>query len=100
VARREFAVVGENNLGCLGQWLIVGSCLFIYLAAFAFFSMPVWAPETEPNVPFTGGLVIAPPATAGSTATLPVPDAMIMLLLLGVLAAVQFFFLTRNRYKV
>jgi hypothetical protein len=99
VARREFAVVGENNLGCLGQWLVVGTCLFIYLAAFAFFSMPVWAPETEPNVPFQGGLIIPPPVTAGSTATLPVPDAMIMLLLLGVLAAVQFFFLTRNRYK-
>jgi hypothetical protein len=101
-ARREFAVVGENNLGCLGQWLVVGTCLFIYLAAFAFFSMPVWAPETEPNIPFTGGLVIPPPATGGaeSTATLPVPDAMIVLLLLGVLAAIQFFFLTRNRYKV
>ncbi len=100
VARREFAVVGENNLGCLGQWLVVGTCLLIYLAAFAFFSVPVWAPETEPNVPFQGGLVIPPPATAGASATLPVPDAMIMLLLLGVLAAVQFFFLTRNRYKV
>jgi hypothetical protein len=94
-ARREFAVVGGNNLGCLGQWLVVGSCLFIYLAAFAFFSVPVWAPETEPNIPFQGGLVV-PPTSATST---PVPDAMIMLLLLGVLAAIQFFFLTRNRYK-
>jgi hypothetical protein len=98
-ARREFAVVGENNLGCLGQWLVVGTCLFIYLAAFAFFSVPVWAPETEPNIPFQGGLAIAPPTAAGGTPTLPVPDAMIMLLLLGVLAAIQFFFLTRNRYK-
>src|SRR5206468_12190056 len=34
-ARREFAVVGEQNLGCLGQWLVVGTCLLIYLAAFA-----------------------------------------------------------------
>lgn len=102
VARREFAVIGENNLGCLGQWLIVGTCLFIYLAAFAFFSIPVWPPETEPNIPFIGGIIIGPPATggAGQTATLPQTDAILMLVLMGVLAAVQFFFLTRNRYKV
>lgn len=102
VARREFAVVGENNLGCLGQWLIMGTCLFVYLAAFAFFSFPVWSPETETNIPFVGGLAIPPPATAGAaaTATLPTADAMIMFVLLGVLAAIQFFFLTRNRYKV
>ncbi|HEY6285983.1 MAG TPA: hypothetical protein VIX20_10000, partial [Ktedonobacteraceae bacterium] len=31
VARREFAVVGERNLGCVGQWFIVGTCLFIYI---------------------------------------------------------------------
>ncbi len=86
VARREFAVVGENNLGCLGMWLVMGTCLFIYLAAFAFFSMPAFNPiETPPNIPFTSG---------SST------DAFVMLVLLGVLAGIQFFFLTRNRYKV
>jgi hypothetical protein len=101
VSRREFAVVGENNLGCLGQWLILGTCLFIYLAAFAFFSFPVWPPETEQNIPFVAGLAIGPPATgAEATATLPLADATIMFVLLGVLAAIQFFFLTRNRYKV
>ncbi|HEV2581909.1 MAG TPA: hypothetical protein VGT44_13730, partial [Ktedonobacteraceae bacterium] len=42
VARREFAVVGENNLGCVGQWLVLGTCLLIYIAAFAFFSLPVF----------------------------------------------------------
>ncbi len=46
VARREFALVGEKNLGCLGQWLVLGTCLLIYLAAFAFFSIP--ASTTSP----------------------------------------------------
>jgi hypothetical protein len=86
VSRGEFAVVGENNLGCLGQWLVVGTCLLVYLAAFAFFSMPLFsADETPPNIPFTPG------ATS---------DAFVMLVILGLLAGVQFFFLVRNRYKV
>lgn len=93
VARREFAVVGENNLGCIGQWLIVGTCLLIYIAAFAFFSLPVFPNETEPNIPFTpgGGLVVGPPGTINAVATF---------VFIGILAAVQFYFLTRNRYKV
>lgn len=86
VSRGEFAVVGENNLGCLGQWLIVGTCLFVYLAAFAFFSIPAFnAEETPPNIPFTPG---------GTS------DAFVMLVILGLLAGIQFFFLVRNRYKV
>jgi hypothetical protein len=94
VARREFAVVGENNLGCLGQWLIVGTCLLIYIAAFAFFSLPVFPNETEPNIPFTpgGGFVLAgAPGTVGAVA---------IVIVIGILAAVQFYFLTRSRYKV
>nr|MBA2396008.1 hypothetical protein [Ktedonobacteraceae bacterium] len=64
VARREFAVVGENNLGCLGQWLVVGTCFFVYLAAFAFFSIPTFS-EVEPNIPFVGGMSVGPlPAVA------------------------------------
>jgi hypothetical protein len=86
VSRGEFAVVGENNLGCLGQWLIVGTCLLVYLAGFAFFSMPSFsADETPPNIPFTPG---------GTS------DAFVMLIILGLLAGIQFFFLVRNRYKV
>jgi len=86
VSRGEFAVVGENSLGCLGQWLIVGTCLFVYLAAFAFFSIPSFnAEETPPNIPFTPG---------GTS------DAFVMLVILGLLAGIQFFFLVRNRYKV
>jgi len=93
VARREFAVVGENNLGCLGMWLIVGTCLLIYIAAFAYFSLPVFPNETEPNIPFTpgGGLVL------GSGGNI---NAVVVFVIIGILAAVQFYFLTRNRYKV
>lgn len=99
-ARREFAVVGENNLGCLGMWLVMGTCLFIYLGAFAFFSLPVWPPETEPNIPFTSGSIVAPPTPPGQTPVVGQADAIVMLIVMGVLAAIQFYFLTRNRYKV
>jgi len=93
VARREFAVVGENNLGCLGMWLIVGTCLFIYLGAFAFFSIPGFR-ETETNIPFASGLTIPAPGGIG------IADAIAVLVLMGILAGIQFFFLIRNRYKV
>jgi hypothetical protein len=97
VARREFAVVGENNLGCVGQWLVIGTCLIIYLAAFAFFSIPGFR-ETNPNVPFVPGLVLN-----NSTPVSPSPgspDAVIVFILLGLLAGIQFYFLVRNRYRV
>jgi hypothetical protein len=85
VSRREFAVIGEQNLGCLGMWLVVGTCLFVYLAAFAFFSILNFGDaETPPNIAFKPG---------GSA------DAFQMFILLGVLAGIQFFFLVRNRYK-
>jgi len=99
VARREFAVVGEQNLGCLGQWLVVGTCLLLYLAAFALFSLPGFR-ETNPNIPFVPGKVIPVPPPAGQPVTPGTPDAMVMLLIMGILAAIQFYFLVRNRYKV
>jgi hypothetical protein len=100
VARREFAVAGEKNLGCMGMWLVVGTCLFVYLAAFAFFSLPVWPPETETNIPFVAGQAIPPPTPVGQAPAIPANDALVMLLFLGILAAIQFFFLVRNRYKI
>ena len=99
VARREFAVVGEQNLGCLGQWLVIGTCLLIYLAAFALFSLPGFR-ETNPNIPFVPGKVIPAPPPAGQPVTPGTPDAMVMLLIMGILAGIQFYFLARNRYKM
>ncbi len=99
VARREFAVIGENNLGCTGMWLIVGTCLFIYLSAFGLFSIPGFR-ETEPNVPFISGLNVPAPAAAGQAPTLGQADAVVLLIFMGILAGIQFVFLIRNRYKV
>jgi len=99
VSRREFAVVGEQNLGCLGQWLVVGTCLLIYLAAFAFFSLPGFR-ETNPNIPFVPGKLLPAPPPPGQPVTPGSPDAMIMFLIMGLLAGIQFYFLVRNRYKI
>ena len=96
-ARREFAVVGERNLGCIGMWLVLGTCLLIYLAAFAFFSIPVWPPETEPNIPFVSGLLVPP---HGASETGPDPTAIEMFVIMAILAGIHFYFLVRTRYKV
>jgi hypothetical protein len=92
VARREFAVVGERNLGCVGQWLVVGTCLFIYIASFAFFSIPGFR-ETEPNIPSTPGTGFNAGISGGA-------HAIVVFFFIGILAAVQFYFLVRNRYRV
>jgi hypothetical protein len=90
VARREFAVVGEKPLGCLGMWLLVGTSLFIYIAAFALFSMPGFH-DTETNIPFSPGSIL------GSKSQL---DALVVALIIGTVAAIQFYYLVRNRYRV
>jgi hypothetical protein len=92
VARREFAVVGERNLGCVGQWLVVGTCLFIYIASFAFFSIPGFR-ETEPNIPSIPGTGFNAGISGGV-------HAIAVFFVIGILAAIQFFFLVRNRYRV
>jgi hypothetical protein len=92
VARREFAVVGERNLGCVGQWLIVGTCLFIYIASFGFFSIPGFR-ETEPNIPSTPGTGFNAGVTGGA-------HAIVVFIVIGILAGIQFYFLVRNRYRV
>lgn len=90
VARREFSVVGEKPLGCLGMWLLVGTSLFVYIAAFAIFSIPGFR-DTETNIPFSPGSIL------GSKAQL---DALVVAVIMGLLAAIQFYFLVRNRYRV
>src|SRR6266567_1431787 len=92
VARREFAVVGERNLGCVGQWLIVGTCLLIYIASFAFFSIPGFR-ETEPNIPSTPGTGFNAGISGGA-------HAIVVFIVIGILAGIQFYFLVRNRYRV
>jgi hypothetical protein len=91
VARREFAVVGERNLGCIGQWLIVGTCLLIYIAAFGFFSIPGFR-ETEANIPSTPG--------TGFNEGPGGIHAIAVFIIIGLLAGIQFYFLVRNRYRV
>jgi hypothetical protein len=92
VARREFAVVGEHNLGCVGQWLVLGTCLLIYIASFGFFSIPGFR-ETEPNIPSTPGTGFNAGITGGI-------HAIIVFVVIGILAGIQFYFLVRNRYQV
>jgi len=91
VARREFAVVGERNLGCIGQWLIVGTCLLVYIAAFGFFSIPGFR-ETEPNIPSIPG--------TGFNLGIGGVHAIAVFIIIGLLAGIQFYFLVRNRYRV
>lgn len=100
VARREFAVVGENNLGCLGMWLVFGTCFLIYMACFGFFSMAVFNNETEPNIPWVSGTLIQQHVKAGAPPILGYSDAVVTFIVLGIIAAIQFYFLARNRYKV
>jgi hypothetical protein len=91
-ARREFAVVGERNLGCVGQWLVVGTCLLIYIASFGFFSIPGFR-ETEPNIPSV-------PGTGFNAGIAGGVHAIIVFIIIGLLAGIQFYFLLRNRYRV
>ncbi len=96
VARREFAVVGEKPLGCLGMWLVVGTCLFVYIASFAFFSIPGFH-DTETNITFYPGAAIG---IHTATGVKPALDAVVVVVIIGIVAAIQFFYLVRNRYRV
>lgn len=96
VSRREFAVVGEKPLGCLGMWLVVGTAFLIYIASFAIFSLPGFH-ETETNIPFFPGFGIGISVPGG---TQPAIDALVVVVIIGILAAIQFHFLRRNRYRV
>src|SRR5690348_7577926 len=82
--QREFAPVSPQQLGCTGQWLVLGTLLLIYLFGFALFSMPNFF-EIEALAlfyqPGQGGL----------------HDAFWAFLLMGGLAALQFTIFVRRR---
>src|SRR5215469_11381898 len=82
--QREFAPTQAQQLGCVGQWLVLGTLLLIYFFGFAVFSMPSFF-ETEAlalfYVPGPGNL----------------HDAFWAMLLMGGLVALQLTFLTRRR---
>jgi hypothetical protein len=82
--QREFASTQAQQLGCTGQWLVLGTLLFIYLAGFSLFSMPNFF-ETEALAlfyePGRGGL----------------HDAFWGLLLMGGLALLQLAIFVRRK---
>ena len=82
--QREFASTQVEPLGCVGQWLVLGTLLFIYLFGFAVFSMPSFF-ETE-------ALALFYQPGPGN-----LHDAFWATLLMGGLATLQFIFLVKRR---
>ncbi len=82
--QREFVPAAARNvtLGCTGQWLVMGTLLFIYLAGFGLFSYPQFF-DTEQNL-----IIVQGP--------LALHDAYWVMLIAGALAAMQFAFLMRR----
>ena len=84
--QREFAPTAPQQLGCTGQWLVLGTLLLFFLMGFAFFSLPVFY-ELESGLAF-----FYQPGYAG------LHDAWWMLLLMGGLGLYQLVVLVRRRY--
>lgn len=84
--RHEYASVAATQLGCVGQWLVLGTIILVYLAGFAFLSLQQFF-ETEAL-----GITYAPGPSQ-------LHDAFWSLLVFGGLALVQFILLAR-RYKL
>lgn len=84
--QREFAPTSPQQLGCTGQWLVLGTLLLFFLVGFAFFSLPVFY-ELESGLAF-----FYQPGYGG------LHDAWWMLVLMGGLGLYQLAVLTRRRY--
>lgn len=82
--QREFAPTTAQQLGCTGQWLVLGTLAFVYIFGFAWFSIPSFF-ETEAL-----GLVYQP-GNGG------MHDAFWVALLMFGFAALQFALLIRRR---
>jgi hypothetical protein len=81
--RHEYASVAATQLGCTGQWLVLGTIILVYLAGFAFLSLQQFF-ETEAL-----GISYAPGPSQ-------LHDAFWSLLVFGGLGLVQFILLARR----
>ncbi len=81
--RHEFASVAPVQLGCTGQWLVLGTIILVYLAGFAFFSFQQFFEVEALGINYAGG--------PGQ-----LHDAFWSLLVFGGLALVQFILLARR----
>ncbi|HEV2237318.1 MAG TPA: hypothetical protein VGR57_11720 [Ktedonobacterales bacterium] len=82
-SQNEFASDRAEALGCTGQWLVLGTGLLIYLAGFAFFSIPNFFESEALGLYYTAG-------RSG------LHDALWGFLLMAGLAAMQFVLLVRR----
>jgi hypothetical protein len=83
-SQREFGVERAGALGCTGQWLVLGTGLFIYLAGFSLFSFPNFFEAEALGLNYTPGAHL-------------VHDAFWGFLLMGGLGAMQFILLTHRQ---
>lgn len=81
--RHEYASVAAVQLGCAGQWLVIGTVILVYLAGFAFFSIQQFF-EIEAL-----GINFGPGPTQ-------LHDAFWSFIVFGGLALVQFILLSRR----
>ncbi len=81
--RHEYASTAAVQLGCAGQWLVLGTVILVYLAGFAFFSFQQFFETEALGINYTGG--------PGQ-----LHDAFWSLLVFGGLALVQFILLSRR----
>ncbi len=84
--RHEYASTAALPLGCVGQWLVLGTVILVYLAGFAFFSLQEFFDSKELGISYAPG-------------PNQLHDAFWSFILLGGLALVQFVLLAR-RYRL
>jgi hypothetical protein len=81
--RHEFASVAAVQLGCAGQWLVLGTVILVYLAGFAFFSFQQFFETEALGISYAGG-------------PNQLHDAFWSLLVFGGLALIQLILLSRR----
>jgi hypothetical protein len=81
--RHEFASVAAVQLGCAGQWLVLGTVILVYMAGFAFFSFQEFFETEALGIGYAGGAN-------------QLHDAFWSLLVFGGLALIQLILLSRR----